>query len=222
MSDIKNVCKDPKKLQSIVRYLYALAIKDIKAAGITPLLVETYRSQERQNYLYCQGRNVSQATAKGISSSFAKLYCRSGAHVTWTLNSKHKNRCAVDLIPQRKVKGRWTAIWNTSDAEFKKIVTIMEKYGFEAGIKWSTPDGDHFQIPLTSTIISKTNTTKNLTKLIQRRLNKKLDGVKGFVELKVDGDWGRKTDAAVKLFRKKKGYSEKAILELTTLKLLMK
>lgn len=220
MSDYKVVCKDTAELNSIVRYLYNKAIAEIKKNNITPLLVETYRSQQRQNYLYCQGRGVSEATAKGISLDFAKLNCRSGSKVTWTLNSKHKNRTAVDLIPQRKVNGKWTAIWNMKDADFKKIIKIMEKWGFESGSKWSTPDGPHFQINInTSKAISPTNTTKELTLMIQKRVNKKLKAADPkYKEMAEDGKWGNGTSTNLKAWKVANGLPNTAALNLTGLK----
>jgi len=48
--------------------------------GLRVKVFETYRSQERQNYLYEQGRT------------------RPGKIRTWTKNSRHKKREAVDMV----------------------------------------------------------------------------------------------------------------------------
>ena len=78
-----------EELNDLVRILLNFAIRDIKAQGVKPLILETYRTQKRQNYLYCQGRTVSTARKKGISKSFAQSYCDpKAAKVTWTINSK--------------------------------------------------------------------------------------------------------------------------------------
>jgi Putative peptidoglycan-binding domain-containing protein len=204
MSSLTDRVTSTAKLNILVRTLLELALADIKEQGVTPLIYETYRSQERQNYLYCQGRTVEEVTKKGISKAFAQKYCTPNASkVTWTLNSVHKSRKAVDLIPMRKINGKWTAIWNANDAQTKIIISTMQKYGFEAGINWkNNPDSPHYQIDGTFTTLftSKYNTVY-VTKVIQKALNSKISA-----KLTVDGDWGAKTTAAVNTFRKKQGY----------------
>ena len=141
-------CRDIDRLNPLVKVMLELAIADIKNQGVNPLIVETYRSQERQNYLYCQGRTVVACTSKGISKAFAAKYCNSSAkQVTWTLNSIHIQKKAVDVVPQRKVNRVMAAIWNTQDRETKIIINTMAKYGFEPGVNWtSNPDSPHFQV----------------------------------------------------------------------------
>ena len=181
-----------------------LALADIRNQGVNPLVVETYRPQERQNYLYCQGRTVAECTAKGINQSFATAYSSPKAgKVTWTLNSVHKSRKAVDVVPQRLVKGKMTAIWNTHDPQTQIIIKTMQKYGFEAGANWtSTPDSPHFQVKgdFASIFDSKHN-TPFVTRAIQTKLNERECN-----QLTVDGKWGPATSQAVNRFRKCMGY----------------
>jgi peptidoglycan L-alanyl-D-glutamate endopeptidase CwlK len=199
MSNVFTSCRDIEELNNLVRVMLELAITDIKAKGVNPLVVETYRPQERQNYLYCQGRIIAECTAKGISSSFSKAYCNPKVgKVTWTLNSVHMNRKAVDVVPQRIIDGKMTAIWNSQDPQTQIIIKTMQKYGFEAGANWSTtPDSPHFQIKgdFTSVFKQGANTTF-VTKAIQTALNSKIKA-----GLSVDGAWGAKTTAAVNDFR---------------------
>lgn len=57
-----------------------LLFQECFKAGIKNIFItETYRSQERQKYLYAQGRT------------------RPGQIVTWTLDSNHKSRLAWDI-----------------------------------------------------------------------------------------------------------------------------
>ena len=210
------VVNDPDELNPLVKVLYTAAIEEIKSKGITPLTVETYRSKKRQYYLYCQGRTASVAINAGVPSSIANKYCptlKNKSKVTWTLNSIHIERKAVDIIAQRLVKGKKTAIWDNTDSENKKIVKIMTKYGFEAGANWtSNPDSAHFQIKgkFTSTF-KKGYTNSYITKMIQKALNNIEVDDKGTPLLKTklieDGDWGDKTTKAVNAFRKFKKYS---------------
>ena len=189
-------CRDIKELNPLCEILLNKAIKEIKTEGINPLVVETYRSQSRQNYLYSQGRTVV------------------GTKVTWTLNSIHTQRNAVDLVPQRLEGGRMTAIWNANDKETKKIISIMIKYGFESGINFSSPDSPHFQIKGvsdTSKSYSADNTNTYITKMIQRLLG-----------ITVDGKWGNGTTKAVNKFRAKQGWKQDGKVGVATLKKLLK
>lgn len=195
-------CRDITELNCLCQIQLNQAIKDIKAAGINPLIVETYRSQVRQNYLYSLGRTIK------------------GTKVTWTQISIHTKRNAVDIVPQRVIDGKMTAIWNARDIETKKIINIMIKYGFEAGANWTTsPDSPHFQIAgvsKTAKSYSLTNTNPYVTKMIQRLLNEKINS-----KLTVDGKWGSNTTKAVNKFRAKFGWKEDGKVGVETLKKLI-
>jgi len=190
-------CRDTKQLNSLCEILLNKALEEIKKEGINPLVVETYRSQARQDYLYSQGRTIK------------------GTKVTWTLNSIHTKRNAVDIVPQRMSGGKMTAIWNSNDKETKKIINIMTKYSFEAGAMWSSnPDSPHFQIKGvsdTATSYSSTNTNIYITKMIQRLLG-----------ITVDGKWGDGTTKAVNRFRGKFGWKKDGKVGTATLKKLLK
>lgn len=204
VSEIFERISSTKELNKLVEIMLEFAIRDIKSKGVRPLILETYRIQERQNYLYCQGRTVSEVTKKGINSSFATTYCNpKAAKITWTIRSIHKLRKAVDVIPVRKINGKWTAIWNTKDKQTKIIIKAMQKYGFEAGANWAlNPDSPHYQVngSFNRTFKQGANTIY-LTKAVQRALNKKARA-----KLKIDGLWGPKTTNAVNKFRKQQGY----------------
>ena len=204
MAKVTEQCRDVRELNSLVETMLNLAIKDIVSQGVTPLIVETYRSQERQNYLYCQGRSISECTAKGINRQFAESYCTpKSKKVTWTLNSVHKSRKAVDVVPQRKVNGKMTAIWNANDKQTQIIIKTMQKYGFEAGANWtSNPDSPHFQIKGNfTTTFSSANNTPFITRAIQSKLNERECN-----KLVVDEKWGKATTDAINRFRECKGY----------------
>lgn len=195
-------CRDISKLNPLCQILLNKAIKEIKAVGINPLVVETYRSQARQNYLYSLGRTIA------------------GTKVTWTQVSIHTKRNAVDLVPQRKVNGEMTAIWNSKDKETKKIIEIMTRYGFEAGANWATsPDSPHFQIKgvsSTAKSYSANNTNTYITKMIQKALNSKIKA-----NLTVDGKWGSATTKAVNKFRRQFNWKEDGKVGVETLKKLL-
>lgn len=193
--------RDIAELNPLVQVMLNCALTKIKSKKITPLVVETYRPKERQYYLYGQGRSAAGCISAGMPKSYANKYARGGAKVTWTLNSIHIKRCAVDLIPQRNGK----AIWNSQDKETKQIISIMESVGFEAGANWtSSPDSPHFQvkgISQTKRFFRRSNSNKYVTKVIQRQLKKA-----GFYKSTVDGIWGNATDNAVKQWKKSLGW----------------
>lgn len=195
-------CRDIAELNPLCQILLNKAIGDIKASGINPLVVETYRSQVRQNYLYSVGRTVP------------------GTKVTWTQSSIHTQRNAVDVVPQRVVSGKMIAIWNSKDKETLKIISIMNKYGFESGANWATsPDSPHFQIKgvsKTAKSYSLTNTNSYITKMIQMLLNEKINA-----KLKIDGKWGTNTTKAVNKFRKLQCWKEDGKVGIETLKKLL-
>jgi peptidoglycan L-alanyl-D-glutamate endopeptidase CwlK len=217
--NIKETCRDLKELNPLVKVMLELALADIKSQGVNPLVVETYRSKERQEYLYCQGRTVSQCTSRGISKTFAEKYCNPKAkQVTWTLNSVHIERKAVDVVPQRIISGKIAAIWNCEDKQTKAIINTMPKYGFEPGANWSTnADSPHFQVKGDFTdLFYLGHTTSYVTMAIQIALNKKIGA-----GLTTDGAWGIKTTAAVNKFRLQNKWSQNGKLGATALKKLL-
>ena len=118
-----------------------LFMSKCKEAGLNVLITETRRSRERQNYLYCQGRTVAQATAKGIDKEFATKYCNPNAsQVTWTLNSNHKSGMAWDIC--KNIRGQEYS----DSAFFKKCGAIAKELGITWGGTWDTPDTPHFEV----------------------------------------------------------------------------
>lgn len=212
---VTDQCRDAGKLNVLVQVMLAAALKKIKSAGVNPLVVETYRPKERQYYLYGQGRTVAQCTAAGIPAAEAKKYARPGMkQCTWTLNSIHIQKKAVDVVPVRKGK----AIWNAQDKDTKKIIEIMQKYGFEAGANWSSPDSPHFQVKGTfGTVFERARNTKYVTRAIQEALVK----ARCYAG-KVDGLWGDETTTAVNKFRKAQGWKQNGKIGKKGLKKLLK
>lgn len=102
----------------------ALFLRITKDKGLDVLVTETYRTQERQDYLYSQGR-----TAKG-------------SVVTWTRNSMHTKRNAFDIA--KNVAGH-----EYDDVDFfEQCAEIAESIGLEAGYYWENGQQDmpHFQM----------------------------------------------------------------------------
>ena len=212
---VTDQCRDAGKLNVLVQVMLAAALKEIKSAGVNPLVVETYRSKERQYYLYGQGRTAAQCVAAGVPATKAQKYARPGMkQCTWTLNSIHIQKKAVDVIPMRNGK----AIWNAQDKDTKKIIEIMQKYGFEAGANWTkSPDSPHFQVKGDfSKVFMQGKTTIYVTRTVQRALRKF-----GFYYGDVDGIWGAGTTKAVNRYRKANGWLQSGKLGKTGLQKLL-
>ena len=84
-------------------------------------ITESYRTQERQNYLYAQGRT------------------RAGRKVTWTLNSNHTKGEAIDIA----FKGMTP--YPSEFNEWKKVAEIAKKYEIDWGYNLWKADKPHFQ-----------------------------------------------------------------------------
>ncbi len=98
--------------------------------GLNVKIVETYRTKERQEHLYAQGRT------------------REGRIVTWTLKSKHMERNAFDIA--KNEHGH-----EYDDPEFfRKAAEIGEMIGLEAGYYWTGGQQDmpHFQMNFLSKV----------------------------------------------------------------------
>lgn len=116
--------KDISALTPSAQNACRLFLEECACDGLPVLITETYRSQERQNELYSQGRTTP------------------GKIVTWTKNSRHTSRRAWDIC--KNIKGM-----EYSDVNFFRACgKIAENLGITWGGNWKTPDMPHFEIPL--------------------------------------------------------------------------
>lgn len=123
MQDVTKTCRDLSELTEQAQRACKLFLENCKAKGLNVLITETYRSQERQNYLYEQGRT------------------RPGKKVTWTKQSRHTSRRAWDIC--KNVKGQ-----EYSDSNFfKQCGQVAKELGITWGGTWlGSPDTPHFEI----------------------------------------------------------------------------
>lgn len=113
ISDLNQLTPDTKKLA--LEFL-----SRCEEEGLAVKIVETYRTQKRQDHLYAQGRNTD------------------GPRVTWTKNSVHTRRRAFDIVKAGEDP--------YGDEEFfEKCAKIGEEVGLEAGHYWTVRDSGHFQ-----------------------------------------------------------------------------
>ena len=119
---VETACRDISELTPNAQKACNLFIKRCKERGLNVLITETYRSQERQNFLYSKGRT------------------RLGPVVTWTKNSRHTSRRAWDIC--KNLKGH-----EYSDTQFfAQCGEVARELGITWGGDWSTPDRPHFEI----------------------------------------------------------------------------
>ena len=102
MSNITQACRDISELTPLAQKACNLFLSCCAEKGLKVCITETYRSQDRQNWLYTQGRT------------------RSGNIVTWTKNSRHTSRRAWDIC--QDIKGR-----EYSDSAFFKACGDIAK-----------------------------------------------------------------------------------------------
>ena len=122
MSNITTACRDISELTPNAQKACRLFLKKCEESGLKVRITETYRSQERQNYLYAQGRT------------------RSGDVVTWTKNSRHTSRRAWDIC--KDIKGQ-----EYSDSQFFKACgQIAKELNITWGGTWEQADTPHFEI----------------------------------------------------------------------------
>ena len=122
MSDITTACRDINELTPAAQQACKLFLERCAEKGLKVRITETYRSQERQNYLYEQGRT------------------RPGNKVTWTKNSRHTSRRACDIC--QNIKGKEYA----DSGFFKACGQIAKELGITWGGTWKQADTPHFEI----------------------------------------------------------------------------
>ena len=110
-----------------VQPLARLFLEEAYAAGLDPRIQETFRSVDRQNQLYAQGR-----TAPGAIVTKA----RGG-------QSNHNYGVAFDVVPGALLAQK---NWAPQDARWAQLGSIGAKHGLEWGGNWKFVDKPHFQM----------------------------------------------------------------------------
>lgn len=119
-TNVATACRDIGELSPLAQTACNLFLSECKKQGLNIFITETYRSQDRQNYLYALGRTEP------------------GKIVTWTRNSRHTSRLAWDIA----CKG--ANLYNNET--LSKAGQIAAKLGITWGGNWDTPDRPHFEI----------------------------------------------------------------------------
>ncbi len=113
--------RDIEELDNGTKKLCYEFLEICEQRGLPVMIIETYRTQERQDFLYAQGR----ANDENI--------------VTWTRNSYHIKRKAFDIAKNEKGN-------EFGDEDFfRKCAEIGESLGLESGYYWENQDMGHFE-----------------------------------------------------------------------------
>lgn len=113
--------RDIGELLPVAQTACRLFLEKCQEAGLDVFVTETYRSQERQNELYEQGRT------------------KPGQIVTWTKNSRHTSRLAWDIAVNPP-----KSLYDIPTLEAAGAVAA--RLGITWGGTWSTPDRPHFEV----------------------------------------------------------------------------
>ena len=136
--------RDVSELRSGAREACEAFLKECQAKGLDIFLTETYRSQERQNELYSQGRTTK------------------GKVVTWTKRSKHTERCAWDVS--------FKSTGYDELGKFYDAGRIANYLGIEWGGNWKKADRPHFQYEKGTFVMP--NALKEADDLAQKAMEK--------------------------------------------------
>lgn len=160
----------PTAQQACKAFLYKC-----KQQGLKVRITETYRSQERQDELYAQGRT------------------KPGKIVTWTHNSRHKSRLAWDIC--QDIKGK-----EYSDNNFFKACgAIAKELNITWGGTWNTPDMPHFEVTAVWTAPQKeeekmTLAEKQAFEALEKEIQELKDKSERIYHYTTElPDWGRST-----------------------------
>lgn len=122
MTSVTTACRAISELTPLAQQACKLFLTRCKSTGLDIFITETYRPQERQDYLYEQGRS------------------RPGQIVTWTKTSRHTSRRAWDIACNGGTLYNLTVL--------AKAGQIAADLGITWGGTWNTPDRPHFEIGL--------------------------------------------------------------------------
>ena len=115
------------QLHPNVQPLARMFLEEAYAAGLDPRVQEAFRSRDRQNQLYAQGR-----TAPGAIVTKA----RGG-------QSNHNYGVAFDVVPGALLSQK---NWAPEDPRWNQLGAIAAKHGLEWGGNWKFVDKPHFQM----------------------------------------------------------------------------
>lgn len=118
--------RDLKKLAPGFRRRVEAVLADLIAQGFDPIVVEAYRTDERQRHLYGFGRVFDDGRGVVTKAKDAS-------------KSMHGYGLAVDIVSK-------ASLWNAGPKFWEALASTAEKHGLEAGLRWKMRDSPHIQM----------------------------------------------------------------------------
>lgn len=141
--------RDIRSLQPVAQKAAQLFLDECKKKGVKVFVTEYHRSQQRQDYLYEQGRT------------------RPGNKVTWTRHSNHTSGYAWDIAcspPQNLYDERVIA----------KAGVIAKSLNIEWGGDWKQKDTPHFQVSKNWAPPAPVNPNNSYENAVQKLIDKQI------------------------------------------------
>jgi hypothetical protein len=123
MTDPTIINRNLSELAPAFRAAVEAALAECHARGLDAFVFEARRTNERQAWLYQQGR-----TRGGVIVTQAQS----------SLYSWHGYGLAVDVISRSKE-------WDAPESWWDAVAAIFERHGCTAGRRWKSPDSPHMQ-----------------------------------------------------------------------------
>lgn len=125
-------------------------VNALKAAGIAHTIIETLRTMDTQKAYFAQGREpLDIVNEKRRIAGLAPISVYENKRIiTKTLNSRHLDGEAFDLVPLDRDSRPW---WKAPDSVWLLIGSLGESVGLEWGGRWGQAEGrlgwdcPHFQ-----------------------------------------------------------------------------
>lgn len=163
---MSKIYKELDELEPKAREACALFLNRCKTEGIKIFITETYRSQERQDELYAQGRTEP------------------GKIVTWTKNSRHTSRRAWDIACEGSDPYNRTILRKAGD--------VGRKMGLIWGGDWEPPDMPHFEMPENWSVNNGEEETDMTEADIRKIVRQEFESILAERDKKPVSDWAKK------------------------------
>ena len=136
--DIKALLPEVREKVEKMLYLF-------NQRGIRAMVNETRRTEQVQKAYFMQGRRplVEVNAARIAVGLWAITEKENQRPITWTLNSKHIEGKAVDVVPLQPNGSPW---WNAPMEVWEQMGKAGEDAGLKWGGRWIQRDLPHFEV----------------------------------------------------------------------------
>lgn len=136
--------RDIESLEEGFQQRVRVLLARLDQLGIKYRISETLRDIEVQRAYYAQGREplVTVNRLRSVAGLWPLSEEENKRQITWTMQSRHLEGKAIDLVPS--VNG--TFWWTAPDSKWKEIAEVAKELGFDAGYYWKKHDSPHIQL----------------------------------------------------------------------------